>query len=88
MKDLVELVWNFMDKSCLYFQNSLSTKWLIIWGVVALIIAIASIIMLSKDKNGEENIWADILSVVVFLSVYGSVFFIGLNDFNSSLNFK
>ena len=86
MKGLVALLWDFMDKSCLYFQNALSTKWLIVGGVVAFIIAIGCAFMSCKDKNGENNIWADLLSAVVFLSVYGSVFFIGLNEFKDFVN--
>ena len=70
MKDLVALLWDFMNNSCLYFQNSLSTKWLIIWGVIVLAIAIVCAVLSCKDKNGENNIWADLLSAVVFLSVY------------------
>ena len=51
MVGLVTLAWNFMNKSCLYFQNALSTKWLIIWGVAAIIIAVGSVVLSSKDKN-------------------------------------
>lgn len=86
MKDLVALLWDFMNNSCLYFQNSLSTKWLIIWGVIVLAIAIVCAVLSCNDKNGENNIWADLLSAVVFLSVYGSVFFIGWNQFKDFVN--
>ena len=81
MTGLVTFVWDFMNKYCMYFQNALSTKWLIIWGVVALILAIASVFMSGKGKNGEDNIWIALLSVFVFLSVYATVFFIGVNEF-------
>ena len=86
MKVLVALVWDFMNRSSLYFQNTLSTKWLIIWGIIVFIIAIGCAFMSCKDKNGENNIWADLLTAVVFLSVYGSVFFIGLNEFKDFVN--
>lgn len=81
MEDLVALVWDFLVKYCLTFQNSLSTKWLIIWGVVALVLAVVSAVFSCKDKNGENNVWADLLSVIIFLSVYGTIFFIGFNEF-------
>lgn len=81
MKGLVTLIWDFMSGSSMYFQNTLSTKWLIIWGIAALVIAICCAILSCKDKNEENNIWVDLLSAVIFLSVYGSVFFIGLNEF-------
>jgi hypothetical protein len=86
MKGLASLTWDFMSDSSMYFQNTLSTKWLIIWGIVALVIAISGAVLSSKDKNEEDNIWIVLLSIVSFLSVYGSVFFIGLNEFKNFAN--
>ena len=86
MKDLVALLWDFMNSSCLYFQNSLSTKWLIIWGVILFAIAVVCAVLSCSDKNGENNIWVDLLSLAVFLSVYGSVFFIGWYEFKEFAN--
>ena len=81
MTGLVAFFWDIMDKLSLYFQNALTTKWLIIWGIVAVILAIGSAVLASKDKNDEENVWIVLLSLAVFLSAYATIFFMGVNDF-------
>lgn len=81
MKGLVALVWDFMTSSSLYLHNTLSTKWLIILGGVALAVAVYCIALLCKDQNDENKDRNESLCTVIFLFVYGSVFFIGFNDF-------
>lgn len=78
MKDLVAFVWDFLNNSCLYFQNTLSTKWLIISGIIALAMAIVCAAMGRSDED-ESNY--TFITLFMAFPIYFSIFAIGLNHF-------
>lgn len=85
MKELLEtisaFIWDSLNSLCLYFQGTMGNVGLIVWGIIAVIVAAFFAGESCKDENGKDNIWYGLLSIVVFFAVYGSIFCIGWNEF-------
>ena len=87
MKELLEpitkIVWNGLSTTCVYFQGVLSSTWLIVFGIIAVGIAVFCAVESCKDENGEKNGFLLLLSILSFFSIYIAFFGIGWESFKS-----
>ena len=85
MKEFLEPIaaniWDLFANFCLFMQESLETKWLIIGGIIMVIIAAFLCDRMMKDEYGETNIWLILFAVGFFLAVFFTVFCMGLDNF-------